>query len=98
MRAWRIRRGEQLQPAIAGRLEAILLIVLGATIAGGLGLLAGGGGPRETLHFVYAVLAIATLPVANSLARRFRPITQAWVALAAALVILVVVVRLFSTG
>jgi hypothetical protein len=97
-RAWRVGHGEPLPSPIAGRLEAILLIVLGATIAGGLGLLAGGERPREALHFLYAVVAIATLPVANSIARRFRPITQAWVAVGAAGVILVVIARSFGTG
>lgn len=97
-RAYRVGHGDPIQSPITGRLEAILLIVLGATIAGGLGLLAGGGRPREALHFLYAVLAIAILPVANSIARRYRPITQAWVTVAAAGVILVVIARLFGTG
>jgi predicted membrane channel-forming protein YqfA (hemolysin III family) len=97
-RAWQAWRGKRLPSPTTGRLEAMLLIVVGATIAGGLGLLAGGGRPREALHFVYAVLAIATLPVANSIARRFGPLAQAWVALGAALVISVVIARLFGTG
>ena len=83
---------------MSGRLEAVLLIAVGATIAGGLGLLVGGGRPREALHFVYAVIAFAVLPVANSIARRSGPRAQAWVALAAAAVILVVMLRLFGTG
>ena len=83
---------------MAGRLEAVLLIAVGATIAGGLGLLVGGGRPREALHFVYAVIAFAVLPVANSIARRSGPRAQAGVALAAAAVILVVILRLFETG
>ena len=83
---------------MAGRLEAVLLIAVGATIAGGLGLLVGGGRPREALHFVYAVIAFAALPVANSIGRRSGPRAQALVALAAAAVILVVILRLFGTG
>ncbi len=83
---------------MAGRLEAVLLSAVGATIAGGLGLLVGGARPREQLHLVYAGIAFAVLPVANSIARRSGPRTQAWVALAATAVILVVILRLFGTG
>jgi hypothetical protein len=95
--AWRAAR--QAPSAIwAGRFEALLLLVLAVTIAGGLGLVAGGGGPREALHFVYAVLAIGALPVASSLTQRAGPRARALATLAATLVILIVIARLFGTG
>jgi len=66
--------------------------------AGGLGLLLGGSGPRESLHFVYALLAAAALPVADSLARNAKPRRRAIVTAVAALVALVLIARLFQTG
>jgi hypothetical protein len=83
---------------LAGRIQALLLIALAVTIAGGLGLLAGGARPREALHFVYAVVAIGALPVANSLTQRAGPRARGVATLAAVLVILVVIARLFGTG
>jgi hypothetical protein len=82
----------------AGRLETLLLLVLVVTIAGGLGLFMGGGGPRELLHFVYAVVALGVLPVVDSLSRRAGPRARGIATLAAALIALAVVVRLFQTG
>ena len=95
--AWRAWR--RAPPAIwAGRLEALLLVALFVTIAGGLGLVAGGGGPREALHFVYAVVAIGALPIANSITRRAGLRVRALATLTAVLVMLIVIVRLFGTG
>jgi len=82
----------------AGRFEALFLIVLGASIAGGLGLLAGGGRPGEVLHFVYAIVALGALPVANSLAKRTGSRAQGLTTLVAAVVTLAVIARLFGTG
>jgi hypothetical protein len=72
--------------------------VLVITIAGGLGLLAGGGRPREVLHFVYSVVAIGVVPVIDSLARRASPRARGMATLAAAVITLAVVARLFQTG
>ena len=95
--AWRAWR--RTPSAVSGdRVQAILLIVLGVTIAGGLGLLAGGARPREALHFVYAVVAIGALPVAGSLSQRAGPRGRGLATLAAVVVILVVIARLFGTG
>jgi hypothetical protein len=82
----------------AGRLEALLVLVLAVTIAGGLGLLMGGGRPRELLHFVYAVVALGVLPLVDSLSRRAGPRARGIATFAAALIALAVVVRLFQTG
>ena len=76
----------------------ILLVLLAVTIAGGLGLLVGGGRPHEALHFVYAIVVLGTLPIAASLTRRASPRSQGIASLVGALVALIVVARLFGTG
>ena len=83
---------------LAGRVQALFLIALVVTIAGGLGLIAGGARPREALQFVYAVVAFGALPVANSLTQRAGPRARGLAAFVATLVILVVMARLFGTG
>ena len=90
-------RGASDGPAARG-LEAVLLLLVGLTIAGGLGILVGGGRPREPLHFVYAVVAMGILPTAAAFATRATPRTRAFVMSAGALVTLAVVIRLFGTG
>ena len=68
------------------------------TLAGGLGLLAGGGRPREILHFVYAVVALGAVAIADSIARRTGPRQRGIASLVGALVALAVIARLFQTG
>jgi hypothetical protein len=80
------------------RIEQIFLIAIVVTGAGGLGLLVGGGRPKEILHFVYAIVALGAMPVANSLSRRMSPRGQGVTSLVGAGVALVVVARLFGTG
>lgn len=75
-----------------------MLLVLVVTIAGGLGLFVGGGRPREVLHFIYALVAFGMLPVVDLLARRMGPRGRAIATLAASLIGLGVIVRLFQTG
>jgi hypothetical protein len=93
-RAW--RRAPPGRPA--ERLEQLVIIALVVTVAGGLGLLVGGARPREILHFVYAILALGALAVADSIARRAGPRPRAMATLVAALVALAVIARLFQTG
>ena len=81
-----------------GRLEGLVLVAVGLTIAGGLGLLLGGARPREPLHFLYAVIAMGALPSATSVAGRLEPRRRAVAALLGALVALVAILRLFATG
>jgi len=95
--AWRaVHRS---QPGLhVAQIEGLLTVVLVVTAAGGLGLLAGGARPRELLHFVYGVIAIGAIPVADSMTRRADPRPRAIATLIGALVSLVVIVRLFGTG
>lgn len=82
----------------AERLEQLVVLVLVVTVAGGLGLLVGGGRPREILHFVYAIVALSALAVADSISRNAGPRQRGVASLVAALVALVVIARLFQTG
>ena len=83
---------------IADRLERILLVVLVIAIAGGLGLLVGGGRPRELLHFVYAIVVLSALPIASTMTKKASPRSRGLAGVVGALVALVVVARLFGTG
>jgi hypothetical protein len=65
--------------------------------AGGLGVLMGGGTPREPLHFIYAILALGVLPVAESLGQRAGSRRRGLITLAAAIVTAILVWRLFRT-
>lgn len=94
---WRFRGRSADRPA-GSRLQGLLLVALSVTVAGGLGLLAGGARPRELLHFVYALLAVGALPVAASISRGWDAARVRIATLIAALVALVAVLRLFATG
>jgi hypothetical protein len=94
---WRAVRRSPPGPSVA-RLEQLLTLVLVVTVAGGLGLLAGGALPREVLHFVYAVIAVGAVPVADSLSRQWDPRRRGIATFGGALVALVVILRLFGTG
>lgn len=93
-RAWRRSPPDE----TTRRLEGLLLVVLLVTIAGGLGLLAGGGRPREMLHFVYSIIVFGVVPIAAGLSARAAPRTRGLAGVAGAIVALVVVARLFGTG
>jgi hypothetical protein len=82
----------------AARLEGLVLVAIGVTAAGGLGILAGGGGPRELLHFVYAVFAFGTLPVLARVSATWEPRRRGLATLLAAVVTLVAILRLAATG
>jgi hypothetical protein len=95
--AWRALR-DRPPGRIASAAFSILLLVLAVTMAGGLGIFLGGGRPRELLHFVYAGLALASVPIADSIARHSTPRRRALARLVGALIGAVVIVRLFGTG
>lgn len=83
---------------LAAWLQRLTVMLLGITSAGGLGLLAGGAAPREGLHFVYALVAIAIVPVGGSLFARVPARARAIAAAFSAVVVLGVILRLFQTG
>jgi hypothetical protein len=95
--AWRAFRAAS-RGALGRRLEQLVQIAVAVAAAGGLGLFVGGARPAESLHFVYAVVALGATPVAASLSRRWQPRTQGATSAVAAAVVLVVILRLFQTG
>jgi hypothetical protein len=95
--AWRTLRGSP-RGLLAERLQRLFILALVVTVAGGLGLLVGGGRPREILHFVYAIVALGALAVADSIAHRAGPRLRGTASLVGALVALAVIARLFGTG
>ncbi len=70
--------------------------VIGA--ASGLVLLATGAGPAEGLHLLYAIVAIALIPLARSFRGRAKRRAVGPLLLAASVVLGGVVYRLFTTG
>lgn len=95
--AWRALRRSPASTA-AARLDGLVLLVVAVTAAGGLGLLVGGARPKELLHFVYAVVALAALPISTSLSQHWEPRRRGIATLLGALVALAAIVRLFATG
>lgn len=95
--AWRLVR--RAAPArLAERLDQVVLLALLVTSAGGLGVVAGGGGPSNSLHYIYTVVALALLPLASTFTRARSARVRAAATMLAAIVALVVVWRLFQTG
>jgi len=82
----------------ASRLSSATIVVVVVSAAGGLGILVGGGGPADSLHYVYALIAILGLPIVATLTRRRTPRVAAGLVLVVALVLIVVLLRLFQTG
>ena len=83
---------------LSGGLQTALLVAIFVTLAGGLGIVAGGGSPADVLHYLYAVLALAAVPIVSSLTQRARPRRQAAATFVAGVVLLVLILRLFQTG
>jgi len=95
--AWRAVRS--LPPSqTTGLLANITLITVLIASAGGLGILLGGGAPADSLHYVYAAIALVALPITTSLTRNRRPRTAAVIVAVVAIALLVVIARLFQTG
>ena len=84
--------------ALATRIAGIVLLLLGVTVASGLGMFLGGAHPHKELHFMYALLAFGAIPVANALGSRGSPRKCALTTVVGAFFGLVVIVRLFVTG
>ena len=83
----------------AGRLSSATIVVVIVAAAGGLGILVGGGAPADWLHYVYALIAILGLPLVATLTRGRTPRVAAGLGcVVVALVLIVVLLRLFQTG
>ncbi len=83
---------------LSARIFTSTLLLVGVTAAGGLGMFLGGARPHEGLHFLYALLAFAALPVSSALAGKASLRGRAWITVGGALLGLVLLVRLFMTG
>ncbi len=86
----------------AGRLAdwfaTLLLLALLIASAGGLGVALGGGAPAEPLHYLYAAIGIAIVPIGVVAVRRRSPRWAALGMVVAGLIAVVVIARLFQTG
>jgi heme A synthase len=80
------------------RLRIGLTVVIGLQVLAGLAMFATALRPRESLHLLYGVVALAILPIAGSFASEAPPRPRAWVLAGACLILLVVLWRLASTG
>ena len=83
---------------LSARISGSVLLILGVTAASGLGMFVGGARPHEMLHLLYAGLAFSAVPVTDMLAGRLSPRARAASSTVAALIGLVLIVRLFMTG
>lgn len=80
------------------RLQAVVVSVLVVGAASGLVLLAVGARPTEGLHLLYAILAIALIPLARSFLGRANARAAGALLFAAFVVLGGVAYRLFTTG
>jgi nitrate reductase gamma subunit len=80
------------------RLRIVLTVVISLQVLAGLVLLATAVRPRESLHLLYGLAALAILPLAGTFASEAPPRPRAWVLAVACLILLVVAWRLASTG
>ena len=80
------------------RLQAAVVSVLVVSAASGLVLLATGARPADGLHLLYAIVAIALIPLARSFVGRASSRAAGALLLAAFIVLGGVVYRLFTTG
>jgi hypothetical protein len=83
---------------LAGWLATAASLMVVITSAGGLGLWIGGASPRESLHFIYALIALAMVPVSSGLSARASTRARALTVAVASLIALGLIVRLFQTG
>ena len=95
--AWRFVRNAA-STALSKRLDQVVLLALLITAAGGLGVVAGGGAPRDSLHYLYVVVVLGLLPLATTMARGRSPRVRAGATVVAVLAALVVLLRLSQTG
>jgi hypothetical protein len=82
----------------AAPLDALVLVVIAMNAVVGGGFLVGGRAPRELLHYVYALVAFAAMPVADFVALRWDDRSRGYARLLGAIVGVVVIIRSFATG
>jgi hypothetical protein len=82
----------------SGAVHALAIVAIMITMGGGLGLLVRGAHPREFLHFIYAAFVLVTIPFADALTSKASPRMRGLATMLGALVALVLIWRLFSTG
>lgn len=80
------------------RFQAALVSVLVVCAASGLVLLAAGARPADGLHLLYAIVAIALIPLARSFIGRANARVAGALLFAAFVVLGAVIYRLFTTG
>jgi hypothetical protein len=80
------------------RLAAILLVAMVAAVLLGPGIVAGVGMPSSPLHFVLAAIAVLTVPTLRLVAVRRRSTRVGWWMAAGAVLTLVALLSLWSTG
>lgn len=85
-----------------GRLYVVnlvwVVIVLALTGALGVLQLASGAGPKDGLHVLYGIVAVAALPIAAAAASGRPERQQAVIGVIGTIVALILVLRLFQTG
>lgn len=82
----------------AAPLDALVLVVIAMNAVVGGGFVVGGQGPRELLHYVYAFVAFAAMPVADFVALRWDHRRRGYARIVGAAVGVIVVIRSFATG
>ena len=80
------------------RLRIGLTVLIGLQVVSGVVPFAAGARPRESLHLLYGLAALAILPLAATFASEAPPRPRAWVLASACLILVVVAWRLASTG
>jgi peptidoglycan/LPS O-acetylase OafA/YrhL len=80
------------------RLRYALTVIIGLQLAEGALLYLSRARPREELHLLYGLAALAILPLAGSFASEAPPRPRAWVLSATCLVLILLAWRLASTG
>ncbi len=93
-RAWNAMPATTLTRGLGGTQVAVLLV----TVLVGLGLVASGQAAGSGLHYLLAIVALASVPLAPMLAVDAGPRRRAGATLATAILALVVVGLLFMTG
>jgi len=80
------------------RLRIGLTVLIGLQVVSGVVLFTAGARPRESLHLLYGLAALAILPLAATFASEAPSRPRAWVLASACLILVVVAWRLASTG